>query len=102
MILISDKLPTPSACKTVKSLDNGLEENIQPDCDMQHGFICQQGNMFIILTPQHYAYFEQFDWLEKKFYTSINSISRNLGTIFLQPAPKMCNTVDKNKILTTK
>ena len=42
----------------------------------------------IIPTPHHYTYFEQFDWLEKKFYTSINSISRNLGTIFLLPAPK--------------
>ena len=37
----------------------------------------------------------------KRFYTSINSMSRNLGTIFLPPAPKMCNDVDKNKILMT-
>ena len=36
----------------------------------------------IISTPQHYTYFAQFDWLEKKFYTSINSMSINLGTIF--------------------
>ena len=40
-------------------------------------------------------YFAQFDWLDKKFYTSINSISRNLGTIFLLPAPKMYNNIDK-------
>ena len=42
------------------------------------------------------------DWLEKKFYTSINSMSRNLGTIFLSPAPNMYNNVDKNTILMTK
>ena len=58
--------------------------------------------MFIIPTPHHYTYFEQFDWLEKKFYTSINSMSKNLGTIFLPPAPKMCNNVDKNKVLMTE
>ena len=50
----------------------------------------------IIPTPHHSVYFEQFDWLEKKFYTSINSMSRNLGTIFLPLAPKMYNNVDKN------
>ena len=53
-------------------------------------------------TSHHYAYFKQFDWLEKKFYTSINSMSRNLGTIFLPLAPKMYNKVDKNTILMTK
>ena len=55
----------------------------------------------IIPTPHHNAYFEQFDWLEKKFYTSINSISMNLGTRIL-PAPNMCNNVDKKKVLMTK
>ena len=50
----------------------------------------------IIPTPHHYAYFMQFDLLEKKFYTSINSMSRNLGTIFLPLTPKMYNNVDKN------
>ena len=49
----------------------------------------------------HYAYFVQFDWLTKTFYTSINSMSRNFGTIFLPPAPKMYND-DKNMILMTK
>ena len=38
---------------------------------------------YIIPTPHQYAYFAQFDWLEKKFYTSIYAMSRNLGTIFL-------------------
>ena len=58
--------------------------------------------LYIIPTLYHYAYFEQFDWLENKFYTSIKSMSRNLGIIFLPPAPKMCNNVDKNTILMTK
>ena len=57
---------------------------------------------FIIPAPHHYAYFVQFDLLEKKFYTSINSMSRNLGTIFFPPVPKMCNDVDKNKIFYDK
>ena len=56
----------------------------------------------IIPTPRHQNYYEQFDWLEKMFYTSINSMSSNLGTIFLSPAPKMCINVDKNKLLMTK
>ena len=56
----------------------------------------------IIPTPHDYAYFEQNDWLEKKFYTSINSMSRNLGTIFLPQAPKIYSNVDKNTILMTK
>ena len=56
----------------------------------------------IIPTPHHYAYFAQFDWLEKTIYTSINSMSRNLGTIFLPLAPKMFNNEDKNMILMTK
>ena len=43
----------------------------------------------LIPTPHHYAYFAQFDWLDKKFYNLINSMSRNLGTIFLPPGPKM-------------
>ena len=56
----------------------------------------------IIPTLHHYAYFAQFDWLEKTFYTLINSISMNLGTIFLSLDPKMYNNVDKNMILMTK
>ena len=38
------------------------------------------------------------------FYTSINSMSMNLGTIFLPPAAKMYNNdhVNKNKILMIK
>ena len=36
------------------------------------------------------------------FYTSINSRRMNLGVMFLQPAPKMCNNVHKIKILKTK
>ena len=54
----------------------------------------------IIPTPHHFAYFKHFE--EKKFYISINSICRNLGTIFLPPAPEMYNNVDKNMILMTK
>ena len=54
----------------------------------------------IIPTPQHYTYFAQIDWLEKKLYTSINSISKNLGTVFLPLAAKICHiVVDKNKII---
>ena len=58
----------------------------------------------IIPTPHDYAYFAQSDWMEKNFYTctSINSMSRNLGTIFLPPASNLCNSVDNNKILMTK
>ena len=56
----------------------------------------------IIPTPHHYADFAQFDWQEKKIYTSINSMRKNLGAIFLSPAPKICNKVNKNKILMTK
>ena len=60
--------------------------------------------LFIILSFErhHYAYFEQFDWVEQKFYTSINSMSKNLGTIFLPLATEICNNGDKNKILMTK
>ena len=43
----------------------------------------------IIPTSNHHAYFAQFDWLEKRFYTSIKSMSRNLRTIFLPPTPKI-------------
>ena len=56
----------------------------------------------IIPTPHHYTYFAQFDWLEKKFYTSINSMSMELETIVLPPAPKMLKNIDKNMILMTK
>ena len=58
--------------------------------------------MTIIPAPHRYVYFEQFDWLEKRFYTSISSMSRNLETVFLPPSPKMYNNVDKNTILMTK
>ena len=59
-------------------------------------------NKAIFATPHDYAYFKQFDWLEKKFYTSINSMSRNLGTIFLPLAPKVGNNGYKSKLLMTK
>ena len=39
--------------------------------------------------------FEQFDWLKEKFYTSTNSVSKNLGTIFLPPALTIHNYFDK-------
>ena len=35
-------------------------------------------------------------------HASINSMSRNLGTIFLPSAPKMYHNVEKNTILMTK
>ena len=41
-----------------------------------------------------------FDWLEKKCYISINCMSKNLRTIFLPLAPKMCNNVDENILMT--
>ena len=50
----------------------------------------------------NYVHFAQLVWLEKKFYTLINSTSKYLGTTFPPPAPNMCNNVDKNKILMTK
>ena len=60
-------------------------------------------NFSINPTPHQYvyAYFKQFDWLKKKFYTSINSMRMNIRIIFLPPAPKMCSNVDKNKIMIT-
>ena len=56
----------------------------------------------MIPTSHHYAYFEQFDWLDKKFYISINSMSMNLGTSFLSHAPNMYNIIDIDTILMTK
>ena len=44
----------------------------------------------------------QPDWLKEKFYTSINSVSKNLGTIFLLPALKIHNYFDRNEILMTR
>ena len=58
--------------------------------------------VIIIPIPLHYAYFVQFDWLMNMCYTSINFMNRNLGTIFLPPAPNMRNNVNKNKILMAK
>ena len=37
----------------------------------------------------------------KKFYTSINSMSKNLRTILFQPAPKMYTNVYRTTILMT-
>ena len=42
--------------------------------------------------------FEQFDWLKEKFYTSINSVSKNRGTIFL-PLTLKWNFDDKFGII---
>ena len=55
-----------------------------------------------IPTAHHYAYFAQFDWLMNIFYTSINSMHRNLGTILNPPAPYLSNTIGNNKILMKK
>ena len=58
-----------------------------------------------VITPTHhnYAYFKQFDWLEKCFTLNrLNSMSKSLGTIFLPAAPNMYNNVYKNKILMAK
>ena len=46
-------------------------------------------NAFIIPTSRDCTRFEPFDWLKEKFYTSINSVSKNLGTIFLPLALKI-------------
>ena len=51
------------------------------------------------VSVMQYAYFAQFDWLKKTFYSSINSLSKNLETSFLPLGPEICNNVDKNKIL---
>ena len=53
-------------------------------------------------TPHDCVRFEQFVWLQERFYTSINSVSKNLGTIFLPPALKTHNYFDKNEMLMTK
>ena len=41
------------------------------------------------LSSHHYAYFEQFDWLVKKFYTSVSSVIMNTRTIFRPPVPNV-------------
>ena len=53
----------------------------------------------IIPIPRQYTDFEQLDWLENCFYTSINSMS---SSVHRPPAPKMCNNVDKSKLLNYK
>ena len=42
--------------------------------------------------------FEQFDWFKENLYTSINSVSKNLGTIFLPTALKIHNYFNKKEI----
>ena len=64
-----------------------------------HKDVANRIYVIIIPTRHHYAYFALFDWPEKKFYTSINSMSTNLRTNFLPPAPKMNSNLDKNVIL---
>ena len=54
-----------------------------------------------IPTFRDYTRFKQFHWLKEKFYTSINFVSKNLGTIFIPPALKIHNYFDKNEILMT-
>ena len=56
----------------------------------------------IIPTSRDCTRFEQFDWLKETFYTSINSMSKNLGTIFLPAALKIHMYFDKNEILMIK
>ena len=43
----------------------------------------------MIIPTHHYAYFEQFDWPEKKIYTSINSMSMTIRTIFVPATPNV-------------
>ena len=54
----------------------------------------------IILTSHDYTRFEQFDCLKEKFYTSINSVSKNLGTIFILPALKIHSYFDSAEFFT--
>ena len=56
----------------------------------------------IIPTSRYCTRFEQFDWLKEKFDTSINYVSKNLGTIFLPPALKNHNYFDEYGILMAK
>ena len=56
----------------------------------------------IIPAPHHYAYFVQFDWLVKNFYTLIDSMRRSLRTIVFLVAPNLCHNVDINTILMKK
>ena len=51
----------------------------------------------LIPTSRDCTRFEQFDWSKEKFYTSINSESKNLGTICLPPALKIHNYFNKNE-----
>ena len=57
--------------------------------------------LFIIPTSHSCTRFNQFDWLKEKFYTSINPMSKNVGTIFLPPALQIHNYLDKNEIVMT-
>ena len=54
----------------------------------------------IIPTSHDYTHFEQFDWLKEKFYTSINSASKNLGTILCVPALKIHNYFNSAEFFT--
>ena len=56
----------------------------------------------IIPTSHDCTSFEQFDWLKEKFYNSINSVSKNLGTTFFPSAFKIHNYFDTNEILIKK
>ena len=56
----------------------------------------------IIVTSRDCTHFEQFDWLKKKFYTSIKSVSKTLGTIFLPPVLKIHNYFGKTEFFMTK
>ena len=71
--------------------------------NLTYNFKVSIGTLYraIIPTPHHYGYFAQFDWLEKMFYSSINSMSKNFRTIFIPLAHKMYNKVDKNMVLMT-
>ena len=55
---------------------------------------------FIVPTHHHYAISHNL-LAGEKVSNFENSISRNLGTNFLSPAPKMYNNIDKNTILMT-
>ena len=54
----------------------------------------------IIPTSHDFSRFQQFDWLKEKFYTSINSVSKNLGTVFILLFLKIHNYFDSAEFFT--
>ena len=62
--------------------------------ELRHVYSVQNNSNFLI--DYAYVYVAKFDWLEKKkFYISINSMSRKRGIIFLPLTADLCNISTK-------